>query len=147
MAAGHESMVESLQQIKKELTTNGGSSIKDAINRIENRQIVLEHRTKAVFFDSKEAIFEVDKSGNMLWSNEKFNTFCDNQKFTGLDWISIIDEPKRQEFIDELESCLKQNREIKVETQSMSGELLLFRGFPYRCLDKNHGFLIYLKGE
>lgn len=147
MAKGHDYIVESIKEIKSELTTNGGSSIKDAINRIESRQIIVDHRTKAIFYNFDEPLFEIDNEGNMLWSNEKFKSLCDNEDFKGLDWILLVDEPKRQEFIEELKSCSKQNREIRVKTQSMKGNSITFRGFPYRSCDKNHGFLIYLKGE
>jgi transcriptional regulator with PAS, ATPase and Fis domain len=147
MAKGHDYIVDSIKEIKNELTTNGGSSIKDAINRIEGRQIVVDHRTKAIFYNFDEPLFEIDNEGNMLWSNEKFKSLCDNENFKGLDWILLVDEPKRQEFIEELQSCSKQNREIRVKTQSMNGNPITFRGFPYRSCDKNYGFLIYLKGE
>ena len=42
MTKGHDYIVESIKQIKGELMTNGGSSIKDAINRIERRQIMID---------------------------------------------------------------------------------------------------------
>jgi PAS domain-containing protein len=147
MAKGHDYIVDSIKQIKNELTTNGGSSIKDAINRIESRQIVVDHRTKAIFYNCNEPLFETDSEGNLLWANEKFKSLCGNENFKGLDWILLVDEPKRQEFIQELKSCSKQNREIRVQTQSMNGNTITFRGFPYRDCGKNHGFLIYLKGE
>ena len=54
--------VESVEEIKKELTTNGGSSLKDAVvgmrescKRIENRQRVIIQRTKAALHYSSTA--------------------------------------------------------------------------------------------
>ena len=64
--------VESVEEIRKELKTNGGSSLKDTIielkdtcNRIDNRQKVIEQRTKASLHYSNEALFETDEDG--IW--------------------------------------------------------------------------------
>ena len=68
--------VESVEEIKKELTTNGGSSLKDAVvcmrescKRIENRQRVIIQRTKAALHYSSTALFETDQEGRLIWSN------------------------------------------------------------------------------
>ena len=72
--------VESVNDIKKELTTNGGSSLKDAIismgkscERIEERQKVIIQRTKAALHYSGAALFETDEDGRMTWSNANFS--------------------------------------------------------------------------
>ena len=63
-------LVSSVEDIKKELTTNGGSSIKDTVNRIDRRQIMLDKRSKAIFYNVEKAILEVDEKGNILWAND-----------------------------------------------------------------------------
>jgi len=143
MVRGHDYLVESVKEIKGELTTNGGSSIKDAINRIESRQIIVDHRTKAIFYNFEKPIFEIDHEGNILWSNEKFKTISEYEDFKGLDWISIFDEPCRPVVLTELQSCLKDNRELKINAKSISEKPVSLRGFPYRDQKKNHGFLVY----
>lgn len=64
----------------------------------------------------------------------------------GLDWVSFIDEPHRDHFLRELESCSERLREFKFETTSTDGKNVKFSGYPYRDNDKNFGFLIYLEG-
>jgi hypothetical protein len=137
----------SVEDIKKELTTNGGSSIKDTVNRIERRQVMLDKRSKAIFYNVESPILEVDELGNILWANSAFHLKMGTKNLKGLDWVSYIDEPQRENFLRELESCSEKLRELKFETVSTEGEKIKYTGFPYRENDKNFGFLIYLEGE
>jgi len=140
-------LLKSVEDIKKELTTNGGSSIKDTVNRIDRRQVMLDKRSKAIFYNVENPILEVDESGNILWANSSFHEKMGTKNLTGLDWVSYIDEPQRENFIREFESCSEKLRELKFETLSTKGEKIKYVGFPYRENEKNFGFLIYLEGE
>jgi len=64
------------QLMEKELKTNGGNSIKDAIidmratcGRIEGRQKVIIQRTKAALHYSNISLFETDEQGRLVWCN------------------------------------------------------------------------------
>jgi len=140
-------LLKSVEDIKKELTTNGGSSIKDTVNRIDRRQIMLDKRSKAIFYNIEKAILEVDESGKILWANEEFHNVMGTKNLNGLDWVSYIDEPQRENFLREFESCSEKLRELKFETVSTEGKKIKYTGFPYRDNDRNFGFLIYLEGE
>jgi len=142
-----QTLVSSVEDIKKELTTNGGSSIKDTVNRIDRRQIMLDKRSKAIFYNIEKAILEVDESGKILWANEEFHNVMGTKNLNGLDWVSYIDEPQRENFLREFESCSEKLRELKFETVSTEGKRIKYTGFPYRDNDRNFGFLIYLEGE
>jgi len=142
-----QSIVSSVEDIKKELTTNGGSSIKDTVNRIDRRQVMIDKRSKAIFYNIEKAILEVDENGNILWANEEFHNLMGTKNLKGLDWVSYIDEPQREYFLREFESCSEKLRELKFETISTEGKKIKYTGFPYRDSDRNFGFLIYLEGE
>jgi len=143
---GHFVLMKTIEDIKKEVTPNGGSSIKDVINRIEKRQIMIDKRTKAIFYNLENSIFEVDQDGNILWANQSFHEAMGTKNLKGLDWVSIIDESERESFLKEIESCSKTIRELKFETKSTDGKNIKFSGFPYRDNGRNFGFLIYLEG-
>lgn len=140
-------LLRSVEDIKKELTTNGGSSIKDIVNRIDRRQVMLDKRSKAIFYNVDSPILEVDEIGNILWANNSFHKKMGTKNISGLDWVSYIDEPQRENFLKELESCSKKLRELRFETLSTTGEKIKYTGYPYRENEKNFGFLIYLEGE
>jgi len=142
-----QGILESVEDIKKELTTNGGSSIKDTVNRIDRRQIMLDKRSKAIFYNIEKAILEVDEKGSILWANEQFHKVMGTKNLKGLDWVSHIDEPQRENFLREFESCSEKLRELRFETISTEGNKIKYTGFPYRDNDRNFGFLIYLEGE
>ena len=142
-----QTLVSPVEDIKKELTTNGGSSIKDTVNRIDRRQIILDKRSKAIFYNIEKAILEVDERGSILWANEQFHKLMGTKNLKGLDWVSYIDEPQRENFLREFESCSEKLRELKFETISTDGKKIKYTGFPYRDNDRNFGFLIYLEGE
>lgn len=144
---GQQHLLDSVDDIKKELTTNGGSSIKDTVNRIDRRQVMLDKRSKAIFYNIEQAILEVDENGNILWANERFHNIMGTKNLKGLDWVSYIDEPQREYFLREFESCSEKLRELRFETISTEGNKIKFSGFPYRDNDRNFGFLIYLEQE
>ncbi len=149
---------EAIKVIQKEVTPNGGSSLKDVVNklkitcdRMEVRQRVIDQRSKASLHYQTEALFEIDRSGNMTWCNDAFRTLMVEEGgviSTGKDWIAVIDEDHRECFVAEIESCLKMCRKIDIETKDTQGCVVSFTGYPYKIGRNNHeGFLIYLKIE
>ena len=152
-----EDLKKSIQTIKSEVTPNGGGSMKDALNclrdtcgNIERNQKVLDQRSKAALHYHDRALFEVDRFGRMSWFNEQFEILTrgsDGPK-KGFDWVNIVDEKDREEFVKELTSCLDMNRKIDIVTKSISESNVHFLGYPYRITDKEHeGFLIHLYKE
>lgn len=152
-----EEVKESIRIIKAEVTPNSGSSLKDTVNslkrtcdRIEVRQKVLDQRSKAALHYTNRPLFETDAKGGMTWCNESFqdltkdNGSCDE----GFDWLTIIDDAKREDFLREFNSCLKMNRKVDIETISVHGRKIHFVGFPYKINRNIHeGFLIHLYEE
>lgn len=154
----HDNIKKCLAIIKGEVTPNGGGSIKDIIcqlrnmvERIEIRQKIVDQRTKAILHHSNSALFETDKDGRLVWYNELFtNITRENGSLNGYDWFSMVDEELRENFINEVKSCLKMCRKIDIETTSINGSRIRFIGYPYRIgISKHEGFLIhlYLNGE
>ena len=143
---------ETVEEIRKELQTNGGSSIKDAIIsmrescvRIENRQKVIIQRTKAALHYSNMALFETDESGRLIWSNANL---CELTKdivtsVEGFDWINLFTEDEREEVLTEFKSCLHMNRRFSKISKMQNGKTVRLLGYPYRISDSEHGgFLI-----
>ena len=69
MFASHEKLINTVQQIKSEIVTNGGKSIKDTVNglkktceNIEKRQRVIDQRTRASLHYLDAGLFETDKT-------------------------------------------------------------------------------------
>ena len=147
-------LAKSVETIKKEVTTNGGNSIKDAVNelkstcnRIENRQKIIEQRTKAALHYNNAALFETDEHGRLTWTNSNFyDLTCDSvTSVEGYDWLTYIQEEERDDFFQEFKSCLEMNRKFIKVTSNCNGEKIKFIGFPYKITDHSHGgFIINL---
>lgn len=147
----------SILAIKSEVTYNGGGSIKDMVlklsntcDRMETCQAIIDQRSKIALHYQDRCLFETDKEGNLIWANESFyqQTVDKGDISSGLDWITIIDDEERGNFLDEFNSCLKMSRRIDIETISIDNEKLHFIGHPYRMIDGQHGgFLIHIKTQ
>jgi PAS domain S-box-containing protein len=150
----HEKIKASIQTIKEEVITNGGRSLKDAVvclkatcERIEDRQKVINQRSKASLHYQNEALFETDEDGKLIWINDKFYQVTGETltNMEGYNWVTIIDEPEREGFLKEFLSCIEMCRKVDIETTSMSGKTIRFVGYPYKITDKAHqGFLVHL---
>ena len=147
-----EQVTKTLETIKKELTTNGGNSLKDAIidlrgtcNRIETRQKVMEQRTKAALHYNNIALFETDDHGRLIWTNNSFYELTSDSinSVDGYDWLTYIDEDDREDFFIEFKSCINMNRKFVKITKNCEGKNIKLVGFPYKINDEKHGgFLV-----
>lgn len=147
-----EEVTKSIETIRKELTTNGGNSLKDAvvdlrstINRMEKRQKIIEQRTKAALHYNDVALFEIDDSGRLTWTNNNFYELTQDiiTSVDGYDWLNYVQEDQREELFDELKSCLEMNRKLAKTVQTVDGKTVKLIGFPYRINEKEHGgFLV-----
>ena len=152
-----EDIKKAIRTIESEVVTNGGSSIKDAVNslkkvcnNIERNQKVLDQRSKASLHYHEFPLFEVDNKGKIVWYNKEFTDSHEDEgnDFKGYDWISLIDEEAREEFIKEFTSCIEMCRKLDIETVSVNGGKIHFVGYPYRVSEDDHeGFLIHLNKE
>lgn len=143
----------SIELIRKELMTNGGNSLKDAVidlrkvcHRIETRQRIGEQRTKASMHYSTAALFETDTEGRLLWNNSNFCRLFkehSNGYIEGYDWLSFINENDREDLLSEFRSCLKMNRKFSRETTTYDGMKITMIGYPYKITESEHGgFLV-----
>ena len=158
LVKNHDVFIKSVDDLRhlmeKELTTNGGNSLKDAIismkescRRIEDRQKVIIQRTKAALHYSNVALFETDETGRLVWSNANLCDLTKNitSSVEGFDWINLFAENEREEVMDEFMSCIKMNRRFSKETKLQDNTQVGLLGYPYRISDTEHGgFLISL---
>jgi PAS domain S-box-containing protein len=148
----HDRVVESIETIKTEITTNGGGSLKDAIctlgetcGRIETGQKIIEQRTHAALHYTATALFETDETGRLIWTNEPFfdltgQTMSDLE---GFDWLTYVHEEDREEFLSEFISCIEMNRKFQREARTSDDRHVRVLGFPYKVNEEEHGgFLI-----
>ena len=139
-----------ISDIKHELTTNGGNSLKDSIvdlrktcHRIEIRQKIIEQRTKAGLHYSNTPLFETDNNGRLIWHNSLFFQFVNLNSIEGYDWLNFIREEDREDVLKEFRSCLNTNRQLQTIVETNDDRIVQIVGFPYRISsDEQGGFLV-----
>jgi PAS domain-containing protein len=82
----HEKLAEKLDFIVSQLSPNGGSSLRDAVNRLEKHQRISESKM-AQYLDTKDAaIFETDANGLYTWVSKSYEKLVGRPKIELINW-------------------------------------------------------------
>lgn len=133
--------LDKIEHMYQELTPNGGSSLKDSIDRMENSLILSTERFKATNANSHSAMFETDADGNCIWVNR---TYCRLTQRTpdqlmGKGWVNAICPAVREVTVGEFEKSVRENREMQglaSEFITPSGDCINIECSTYKM--KNH---------
>ncbi len=104
-----------ISDISKELSTNGGMSIKDSVNRIDKNMHYLEQRQKAILTSSKQiCYFETDNHGNVTTVNRLYQRLTNRtiEELLGYGWLNIIEESDREKVRSEWNRCISNIEEF-----------------------------------
>lgn len=112
--------VRDCQRVIKELSDqfkpNGGSSLRDAINRIEHKvaQIDLTQKTY-LDIDSAHPIFQTDHQGHVIWANRAYTTLVERpiEEILGTGWELIVPQNERDKIRDEWYRACAENRSFE----------------------------------
>jgi PAS domain-containing protein len=105
-----------LADIKKELTPNGGGSLKDQVSRIEQGQILTELHAKALLDQSSAPTFRCDARGHWIWANRALLKLSDMQaeQIYGNGWINLVIASEREDVHCEWISAVEQGRDFSM---------------------------------
>lgn len=130
---------ETLDMISEQFAPNGGSTLRDAINRIEARQVVQEQRQKMLAMDAPFAIFETDAAGNYVDVNR---TYCrwvgrSPSELSGKGWVNSIAQLWQEEVMDSWTMAVQQEREftMKFRLVDTDGETMPVFGTAFPLYD------------
>lgn len=153
----HEDIVQSITIIKNQIVSPDGEPLKDSVKylkdtckNIEKNQKILEQRSRSSLHYSDQALFETDRDGQLIWTNDAFYrlTGMSLSKITGYDWISLIKESEREDFLKEFASCVNMGRKLDIDTVSVNDKSIKMVGHPFKYSDTEHGgFLIHYYEE
>ena len=96
----NEKILPSIVSLEKELSKNGGKSIKDQINRIDDAVALAELRSKMIASNLiTTGAYECDAEGRCTWVNK---AYCEmfgltNEEAKGNGWLASVDELERIE--------------------------------------------------
>ncbi len=112
-----------IDQILKEVTPNGGGSMKDKINHIneslkENTELTKKifHRQRWILDERNEPIFETDNNGKCIWVNKAYCILFkkDIKEFMGNGWKNNIAEHSKDRVYQEWDRCMLDGRKFEM---------------------------------
>lgn len=101
-----------IDTILSELKPNGGSSLKDQLNRLEAHVSISEAQRRLLMDSNPNGIWTSSVLGKCLWVNETFRKKVDAQpeELYGDNWVNSIHPSDRRQVVDEWESAIKDGR-------------------------------------
>ena len=101
-----------LSWIQAEMKPNGGSSMRDAISRIERRVAASETKTNLIFAQLAVAAFETDAEGKCLFVTDAWCrlTGVSHHEALGHGWINGIHPDDRDRVFEEWRQSVEQSR-------------------------------------
>lgn len=111
-------------EIYKQLKPNGGSSLRDSVDKIDSRLLRLEEQagmsaqvSSLILLDAGLAVFHADKEGNFSSVNRTFQIIAGRAEsdLADLGWTSCIDYDQRAETLEEWLESVKYEREFHAE--------------------------------
>lgn len=124
-------LIDDVGCIKAEMRSNGGSSLRDVVVGIQkeverntNLTKIIVGRQRWILDNRDEPIFEADKEGKVVWTNQSYlRTFTVTpREVLNNGWKNLIHQSDRENVILEWESAIADNRDFEREFKMYRGE-------------------------
>jgi len=118
----YTTITDDIRQIRTELTSNSGKSLKDLVNKIKadvesNTDLTktIMCRQRWILDNRSEPIFEADEKGNFTWVNEAFIKITKRSCYDllGNKWKNIIAEDERDSIFNHWDRAIKEKRNFE----------------------------------
>lgn len=105
-----------LDEIIKELKPNGGSSIKDQLNRLETSVSISEAQRMLLLDSVTSGVWTTDEKGRCTWVNESLRkaTGASLSDFIGTNWENVVHHDDREFVLKEWERAITQKRDFNL---------------------------------
>jgi PAS domain S-box-containing protein len=145
----NETIERKLDDIMLQLVPNGGSSIKDSLNRIEDTQHFLGSFMKTQLHSHNKALFETNELGDVIWVNRPHSRLTGFQltEMLGAGWINLIAPECRTGVLDKWNRAIAKGREFDeslwyIKTDNVTRYLVRVHAYPIHHRDgKTAGYL------
>ena len=108
--------------VSKELTPNGGGSMRDIVNRLATRFDAGDARLRALLIQMEVAIWESDEKGNCVFVSRKMCriTGRTQEESLGRGWIGTIHYDDRERVVEEWDACVRDGRDFSMQYAFMT---------------------------
>lgn len=109
-------LIATVSSISKEFFPNGGSSMRDCLDRLHQEIKTISATQKAMCHFSELGFFEADEHGKCIFVNKRWTemTGMALDSALGNGWVSSIHENHRARVFDEWESAIEQERDLSI---------------------------------
>lgn len=116
-----------IQFIMADMKPNGGSSLRDAIDRIDRATSMSKERTHALVAALDLPVWESDDRGNCVWASPKL---CDlwgltQDEMKGYGWITGVAEKDREVVRTEWDRAVREKRRFSMVYNTVTGTKML----------------------
>jgi len=118
LIAGHVELKAHIEDIRKELRTNGGASLKDLVlDSHNNSQLLLGLFQAAGNHDHKVAHIRTDSQGMLVWASRIYSLWLGRpmQELTGLRWLTLVHTHDRFRLRKEWDSVVLDGRSLDMQ--------------------------------
>ena len=107
-----EDVAQLKETVKKEFSPNGGSSIRDILDRLESNQVVMAAKQGMQLHTQDLAMIRMDAGGEVIEVSEPLCSLLKRNKeeLLGRNWINVICPEDRDEISDGWGSAIKDHR-------------------------------------
>lgn len=128
MVNSFECIQQKLDSLVAELRPNGGKSLRDIVEKINENTTYNREYVRASLDNDYQMIFETDSVGEYLWVNDTYSRYTGKQDhdLIGYGWINTVCSADRIRIRDEWESCIEEHRDFNAEYEinTMDGNKL-----------------------
>jgi len=110
----HESTHASLEFIMSELKPNHGTSLKDAVNRIEKMVYKNEAMQRGILSQDSRPIFIADEGGLLVWCNTAYLdlTNRDTTELLGRGYLNVVEKEYQESIREQAKAAIEDKRDM-----------------------------------
>jgi len=105
--------LDSIAELSRELVPNGGTSLRDSLNRVEASVAMLTYKMRMVVELNEWDAFESDSKGNWTCVTGRFHSHVglDSDDLLGYGWLNSVHPDDRERISSEWTTALSQERD------------------------------------
>ena len=128
-----EELKSTVKKISDEFKNNGGSSLKDQIDKLTKSTDTILYRQRWILENRQEPIFETDEHGNFTWGNDSLTRLTDRtfKDLKGNNWINALEESSRALVSENWHSAIEDKRNFEQEIEIVDNKN---RHFSAKCV-------------
>lgn len=117
MAGRFDGLVDDVNQIKREMSFNSGSTIKDIVSSIESSIQLQDHRHWALLENVNDGVVEMDADGKLVRANRTFMRWVGRAKdeLVGEGWKNTIYGEDLPVIVKMWESAVNDSRDMEAQ--------------------------------